>query len=86
MSRTPRHRVRVPLLALAILLATLLPGSGLAAPDYCDLTGDGIFDLADIGAFGSTFVNGPFDPRMDFNGDEVINMVDLAMLSDCLNN
>ena len=48
-----------------------------------DTNGDLVVDLLDLAAFAAVFVTGggTVDPRMDFDGDEQIGLVDLSLFA-----
>jgi hypothetical protein len=45
-----------------------------------DINGDGIVNLADVGAFAADYVTG-YAFRSDFNGDGVLNLIDVAVMA-----
>jgi hypothetical protein len=53
----------------------------LADPCPCDLNGDGILDLADIGAFVVAFQAG--DLAADLNGDGILDLADIGAFVTC---
>lgn len=73
-------------LSFAILFAfsTLIPATALANPGVsCDINGDGVVNLADIGLFASLFFTPGYQPRIDFNCDGVVNLMDLSTFATC---
>ena len=79
-----RRRAFALALSLALVLPALLPALAFANPGVsCDINGDGVFNLADIGLFGVLFFSGTYQARIDFNCDGVINLADLSILAGC---
>ena len=73
-------------LSLSILFAltVLAPGLALANPGVgCDLNGDGVVNLADIGQFAVLFFAPGYQASIDFNCDGIVNLADLGLLASC---
>jgi hypothetical protein len=47
-----------------------------------DIDGDSVVNLGDVGILATGLTSGGHDPRIDFNGDGVLNVVDLSMFAE----
>ena len=71
-------------LLLSFALSSLLPAPAMANPGVsCDINGDGVINLADIGIFAQLFFAGGYQARIDFNCDGVINLADIGIFATC---